>query len=646
MICVFPDPYPDELLYSVCARYKDLMKYPNSITATRDFFGGGAISAIVDLPNRLEYLVSALPPGHLYKVDEFIDNHTMFPFYAPFLSSKRARVIRDEMRRVGENQVFERIGLNASRVGRPSWLRFCPVCAEEDRRQLGETYWHRVHQMSGVEVCPRHAVFLELTDAPYSYNSGVAISADTTLRNLPIRQLNLSDDYHNLLLLIAHNAAWLLTWKGGKSGSDFLRERYYNHLLRRGLAYYNGNIRATELITQFERYYPIQILEALDCKVKGRNKNWLLRLLHSGLAGVSQLPIRHILLIIFLGYSTEEFFNSYKEFKPFGDGPWPCLNHTAVHYREPVITKCRVTDNLTTGKTGRPMGTFSCECGFVYNRVGPDNSEEDRYRIDSVESYGPIWEKVLREVWSDSSLALVRAARLLGVSDLTVVRYAIRLDLPMNVPDARQVSLKTIERYKIFRRSRKEALEFYRNQWLSVLKANSDASRLQLMTTASFLYLWLKRNDTEWLETHLPPVRKGYRKDELRDWNSIDTALVAEVEATAKRIRELPGRPIRVSMAAVMKEVGRKSWLEFRLGKLPLTNKVLNDYLETVEEFLIRRVTWAEEYYFQKGICPARSYFEASAGTKSNSGRLPAVQSAIDAAMERLKVRFTSIKTN
>jgi hypothetical protein len=160
------------------------------------------------------------------------------------------------------------------------------------------------------------------------------------------------------------------------------------------------------------------------------------------------------------------------------------------------------------------------------------------------------------------------------------------------------------------------------------------------MTTASFLYLWLKKNDTEWLETHLPPVRKGDRKGELKDWNRIDTDLAAEVEATAKRIRELPGRPIRVSMAAVIKEVGRKSWLEFRLVKLPLTNKALNDYLETVEEFLIRRVAWAEEYYFQKGICPARSYFEASAGTKNKSGRLLAVQSAIDAALGGLRERL------
>src|SRR5436305_12964341 len=146
MICVFPDPHPDELLYSVCARYNDLMQYPNSTTATRDFFGAGFISAVVDLPNNIDYLISELPPGHLYTADYFIDNHTLFPLYAPFLQRERARVVRDGMRRVGENQIYEHIGLTASSVPQPQWLRFCPKCVEADRNSFGETYWHRIHQ--------------------------------------------------------------------------------------------------------------------------------------------------------------------------------------------------------------------------------------------------------------------------------------------------------------------------------------------------------------------------------------------------------------------------------------------------------------------------------------------------------------------
>lgn len=161
------------------------------------------------------------------------------------------------------------------------------------------------------------------------------------------------------------------------------------------------------------------------------------------------------------------------------------------------------------------------------------------------------------------------------------------------------------------------------------------------MTVASFLYLWLRKNDSEWLEAHLPPVIKGDRKNELKGWKRIDIEVSAAVEAAGRRIREIPGRPVRVSLAAIAREVGHKAWLEQSLDKLPLTSDALDACLESVEDFLIRRVHWAEEYYSVKGICPARSYFEARAGTRNKSGKLPAVRSAIDAAMERLSARVS-----
>jgi hypothetical protein len=195
----------------------------------------------------------------------------------------------------------------------------------------------------------------------------------------------------------------------------------------------------------------------------------------------------------------------------------------------------------------------------------------------------------------------------------------------MNSPNTRSVGPKTIKRFKNYRRSRKEALDHYRKEWLLVLEANPAASRNQLAAVASFLYLWLNKNDSGWLETHLPLVRKGVRKEELKDWKSIDIKLAPTIKAAAKRIREMPGRPTFISLAAISREVGHKSWLEFRLHKLPRTAKALKVCLESVEEFLIRRVRWAEEHYSQIGACPARSYFETLAGTKHKSKEMPEV---------------------
>ena len=40
-------------------------------------------------------------------------------------------------------------------------MRYCPLCAAADREQHGETYWHRKHQLPGVEICMEHRCRLE-----------------------------------------------------------------------------------------------------------------------------------------------------------------------------------------------------------------------------------------------------------------------------------------------------------------------------------------------------------------------------------------------------------------------------------------------------------------------------------------------------
>jgi hypothetical protein len=93
MIGCFPDPYPDELLYSVCARYHTRMMYFSSGYKTIQELFGNTSGVTIDLPTRLEYLTTALPPGHRYTVDYLIDRHTLLPFYSPFLTVERVERI-------------------------------------------------------------------------------------------------------------------------------------------------------------------------------------------------------------------------------------------------------------------------------------------------------------------------------------------------------------------------------------------------------------------------------------------------------------------------------------------------------------------------------------------------------------------------
>jgi hypothetical protein len=175
-----------------------------------------------------------------------------------------------------------------------------------------------------------------------------------------------------------------------------------------------------------------------------------------------------------------------------------------------------------------------------------------------------------------------------------------------------------------------------RREWLKLVQAMPNASRRDLINTSYYLYFWLKRNDSEWFETHLPPPRRVVCLISLIDWKSIDNELSAAVKASAIRIKNQPGRPIRASITSIIKEVGRRSWIEKRLDKLPLTAKVIKEFVESLEAFEIRKVLCTAECYMRGGFCPTRAQFIMRAGVKNKTGRTPAVQSTINAAMERL----------
>ena len=133
-----------------------------------------------------------------------------------------------------------------------------------------------------------------------------------------------------------------------------------------------------------------------------------------------------MLLIRFLGESTDSFFQNNKRYRPFGKSPWLCLNAAAAHYLQPVITDLEISHCLENKK---PLGTFTCSCEMIYARTGEDKTEEDRLRIGRVIAYGRVWENKLRELVEVKKLGLRATARELRVDTNTVKRYVALLDL-------------------------------------------------------------------------------------------------------------------------------------------------------------------------------------------------------------------------
>jgi hypothetical protein len=283
MISCFPDPYPDELLYSICARYADRMQYPQKQSLSKELFGNKRVRAAVDLPGHLNDLVTALPPGGYYTIDHLIDNHTLLPFYSPFFPPELISFIREEMRGSNQQRSYGHLGLLAGHIQRFIYLRFCPLCVHEDKKQFGECYCHRLHQVPGVEVCPIHQVAV--------MNSGLLkpnqdngtdyefISAERSISEAKPYSLNLSVCDQENLLKISREADWLLKQKNLYLTSDYLKKIYFKTLYERGFSTFTGKIHLDQLKKAFKNYYSPTVLKLLQCDFNELStKHWLFNL--------------------------------------------------------------------------------------------------------------------------------------------------------------------------------------------------------------------------------------------------------------------------------------------------------------------------------------------------------------------------------
>jgi hypothetical protein len=356
-----------------------------------------------------------------------------------------------------------------------------------------------------------------------------------------------------------------------------------------------------------------------------------------------QPPLRHLLLMTFLESTAEQFFTTFEEYKPFGDGPWPCLNPAAKHFKENIICTCRIT-NGHKKKKGRPVGLFGCDCGFRYLRVGPDRYEGDRVRFEKVISYGSVWEMFFTSAWSDPSITLTDLGQRLNVIPFTLRRHAIRLRLPFPRPGrwSRPTSEEVIKAYSNTLQTYEESFEDRRAHWLTVRKQNPKASRKQLISLAPYTYYWLSRHDVDWLRENSPNAIINSPEPPRVDWKQWDLVLSKEVRLLSSEIRKSPGKPIRVSKEEIIRRLGHRSWFELTLDKLPKTSCALSNCLESREKFLVRRVNLTEKHFIGIRRCPTSHQFDIRAGTRTKLGGAPQVRRAIEVALTRLQDRFTS----
>ena len=178
MIRYFPKIYPDELIYSNFARYYIKSGYIAYRHVAEDLYVNPTIKPNIEFINLLTNNAFKMVTK-FNSIDAIIEKHTMFPFYGRFLNKER------------KNEAFKALCLMQSNFNyllcmpknnTNRYLRYCPICVNIDREKYGETYWHRIHQLQNINICPIHHCNLVESDIIINGKSSpMLISAENVI---------------------------------------------------------------------------------------------------------------------------------------------------------------------------------------------------------------------------------------------------------------------------------------------------------------------------------------------------------------------------------------------------------------------------------------------------------------------------------
>lgn len=591
MLPFFPTPYPDELLYSVFARYAVRAGNTSPKMTMKDLYGIATYSAVVDLPSHIDQLVNNFPTYSKLTAEKLIYNHTLFPFYAPFLPVQRFEMLLTGMRSDYGGNLHSLTGIMAGAFSEPRFLRFCPTCNQYDYKLYGEYYWHRIHQVPGVLVCPEHN--LPLLDSTISYRPNNKHEYIPALAEhfKPQSVMELSELCHKRLYRVAMDCRWLLNHRLNGSSLNYFRDKYIVALSVKGLVSPKGFVDQTVLFKDFLSFFQEDTLNYLQSNINiEKETSWLRSIVRKHRKVFH--PIRHILIMQYLSGSIKSFLTSNQTYKPFGDAPWPCLNPVATHYQQPVVTTVNIT---TCSDTGRPVGTFVCSCGFVYSRRGPDINYKDQFRFGRIKVFGSTWEAKLKEVLADQSLGLREVSRVMQCDPKSVVKYARKLGIPIiwNIKTHGEINIEVGFKVK--------NLDEQRLEWQKFIDEYPKKSISFLRRRSPSLYTWLYRYDREWLQKVSPRCIR-YRNNSRRvDWESRDEIILIRVKQAIQNILDYDGKPKRITIVTIGKLIGAQALLEKHIDKLPKTNNFLKSSVESVEDFQCRRIRWVAKVLNSRG---------------------------------------------
>lgn len=297
-----PNPFEDELLYSVLARMRVMLGETSSQHLFRAAFGYTSPSRIdATLPTNLTLFVNRMAYGIPGGCDALIDRHTALPYLSRFMEPVTYQHVRARMKGHDVSaSLTRRLLQDNSRLWQDS-LAFCPSCVVADIENHGMPGFRRVHQMPGVFVCPRHETALRSTLGSKQANYDLIACPLEPEAGYEID--NPLDP--TISAWLSRGTQWLLTNQDFLPRIDRIREVISVLLALRGWIGSNGRPNAG-FKDSFQERFRWRDLDVMDPN-HGTGRGVIAAVLGSGTASRS-VPVCFLILLMLLEVTPEAFF--------------------------------------------------------------------------------------------------------------------------------------------------------------------------------------------------------------------------------------------------------------------------------------------------------------------------------------------------
>ncbi|OZG70882.1 hypothetical protein BTA51_23895 [Hahella sp. CCB-MM4] len=574
----FPVPAEGETVFSVVGRCAERLGIANHELMSI-LIGQRYVKTLFSpLPGYLAKIALAMPNGHPWQdISLLIKHHTALPYFTYFHpSDKRQLTFKMLSKAESPRPIIVGMGLTMYRTPpSPKSPRFCLKCINEQIVNYGFAYFLVAHQLPGVSVCWKHdQVLCDGCNNCGRYPlPGKKLTMPGQCLCNSFQPTAVSTHYVTAgAKWLARNSAYLLDSRPpGDAPIDKLR----NGVILSGFG--KGSlVEYPRLASAIEAQLGLKVLSSINYSVSenGKPSAWLRRYFSHAKTGRKLSTIAGLLILAAAFESIQDFENNITITRNTADSTsvpseiappekWKLnLQNTLNNYGF-RISSCAAALNTTTWKiaaTARDQNIHIPLSSHATQRIGIKRLAQIIRQLENGIQKKQIMNDHKVSEWS---LLLIE----LSYPNLSIVRKKKTSDI---------------------------LLQRHRKVITDLLVEIPDATRSDVLKRFPGIYDYMIKKDKAWFQSMIAKTRgqQPDRREPRLDWQDIDYKLSKAITESAKLLLSSDIKLKRITVTTLLSEHGELQRYTTQPARFPMTTEVLNEFVETKEQYLLRKVSW------------------------------------------------------